>query len=400
LIISVLTQNIQEMKEMKETQVVIVGAGLAGLYAALQLERANIAYVLLEAQPRLGGRILSLPISDKGTGSGDGVLGVDLGPTWFWPHQERMIRLCFEMGVQVMEQHVAGDVLHQHSPAQVARHRAGAPGMVSYRLRGGMQTLVAAIAARLDPQRLRLAHGVTSLERRADGWLVTASDTGESDTGAARHFSAQHVLLAAPPRMLMERLNLSTSLQTLLPASLSASLLAALAATPTWMAAQSKFVAVYAAPFWRDAGLSGQAQSRVGPMVEIHDASASTESGFALFGFIGVPAGVRRQHSADAMKQACVAQLTEVFGADAQNPIATYLKDWAQDEWAASAEDLTQSPQHPALDLAPWLPELNRLNLHFVGSECACEEGGYLEGALRAVDAWALSSAPALIAKA
>ena len=383
--ITVLTQNTQGM------QVVIVGGGLAGLYAALQLERVGIAYVLLEAQPRLGGRILSLPISDKGTGSGVSDVGVDLGPTWFWPHQQRMIRLCRDMGVQVIEQHVAGDVLHQHSSAQVTRQRSGAPGMLSYRLAGGMQTLATAIAARLDPQRLRLAHAVTRLERLGDGWLVTASDAGESNAGEPRHFSAQQVLLAAPPRTLLQHLDLSASLRALLPASLSASLLTALAATPTWMAAQAKFVAVYEAPFWRHAGLSGQAHSRVGPMVEIHDASASHESGFALFGFIGVEAHVRSGHSADAMKRACIAQLTAVFGVDAQRPVATYLKDWAQDEWTASAQDLTQSPQHPALDLSPWLPELQRLNLHFVGSECAVEEGGYLEGALRAVDACALS---------
>ena len=163
--ITVLTQNTQGM------QVVIVGGGLAGLYAALQLERVGIAYVLLEAQPRLGGRILSLPISDKGTGSGVRDVGVDLGPTWFWPHQQRMIRLCRDMGVQVIEQHVAGDVLHQHSSAQVTRQRSGAPGMLSYRLAGGMQTLATAIAARLEANergrgRLRRARNGEAIHRR------------------------------------------------------------------------------------------------------------------------------------------------------------------------------------------------------------------------------------------
>ena len=64
--ITVLTQNTQGMQDM---QVVIVGGGLAGLYAALQLERVGIAYVLLEAQPRLGGRILSADIR-QGDGLG------------------------------------------------------------------------------------------------------------------------------------------------------------------------------------------------------------------------------------------------------------------------------------------------------------------------------------------
>jgi monoamine oxidase len=362
--ISVMTQD---------TQVVIVGGGLAGLYAALQLEQANIPYVLLEAQPRLGGRILSLPLAD------DSAFGVDLGPTWFWPHQARMMRLCCEMGVRVFEQHVAGDVLRQQSPSQVTRHAAGAPAMLSYRLEGGMQALVGAVAGRLNPCSRYLGHAVTQLERRHDDWLVTAHHAG-----APRHFSAQHVLLAAPPRKLMQHLDLSPWL----PASLSA----ALAATPTWMAAQAKFVAVYATPFWRHAGLAGQVYSRVGPMVEIHDASAATESGYALFGFIGVAPSVRSQHGADAMKEACIRQLTAVFGVDAQRPVATYLKDWALDDWVVSHQDLTSSPQHPALDLSAWLPDLKRLNLHFVGSEFSAEEGGYLEGALCAVEAFTLAS--------
>lgn len=350
-----------------------MGGGLAGLYAAYQLEQANIPYVLLEAQARFGGRILSLPAVQ------DAAFGVDLGPTWFWPHQARMMRLCDEMGIRIFEQYVAGDVLYHEDSAQATHRRAGAVAMLSYRLEGGMQSLVTAVAARLSPRRLKQAHPVTKLERREDGWLVTASHTGEP-----RQFVAQRLVLAAPPRKLIQHLDLSQWL----PARLSD----ALSATPTWMAAQAKFVAVYATPFWRHAGLSGQVFSRVGPMAEIHDASVTSDSGFALFGFIGVPASVRSQHSMDALKEACIRQLINLFGVEARKPAVTYLKDWAQDDWVVSNRDLGESPQHPDLNLSRWLPELNRLKLDFVGSEFSSEEGGYLEGALCAVEAFKVSS--------
>ena len=94
------------------------------------------------------------------------------------------------------------------------------------------------------------------------------------------HFVAQHLVLAAPPRKLAPML----TTQPRLPPGLHK----ALAANPTWVGAQSKFLAVYVTPFWRQACLSGQAFSRVGPMDEVHDASATAHAGHAPFGFIGV----------------------------------------------------------------------------------------------------------------
>jgi len=123
-------------------------------------------------------------------------------------------------------------------------------------------------------------------------------------------------------------------------------------------------------------------------MVEIHDASSSPQAGHALFGFLGVPAHVRRQHGQAALETACLAQLSAIFGAQASNPRTMALKDWAQDEWIVSDQDLSEAPQHPDLNLGPWFAELSRLGLHFVGSEYASEEAGYLEGALCAVDAF------------
>lgn len=58
---------------MIQTRIVIVGAGLSGLYAAYLLEQANITdYLVLEARNRLGGRIYTQH-------------GFDLGATCIWP---------------------------------------------------------------------------------------------------------------------------------------------------------------------------------------------------------------------------------------------------------------------------------------------------------------------------
>lgn len=97
---------------------------------------------------------------------------------------------------------------------------------------------------------------------------------------------------------------------------------------PTWIGAQSRFVAVYVTPFWRQACLSGQAFSRVGPMVEVHDASATADAGYAPFGFVGVPVSMPRQHSPDALKSTCLAQLTAIVGSAASQALdsSAYMK--------------------------------------------------------------------------
>lgn len=351
----------------KPAPALIVGGGLAGLYAAHRLEKAKIPYVLWEAQPRWGGRILSLPIE------GDANLGVDLGPTWFWPHQRRIQRLCTELGVASFEQPVAGDVMYQLTPGQAPQRTAGAGPMLSYRLENGMQALISALVKRLAPQALKLNHALTSLTRSGEVWVATSNHMGETLC-----LEVGQLIVATPPRRVA----------TLLRPHLPSRLYAELNATPTWMAAQAKFVAVYETPFWRQAGLAGQVFSRVGPMVEIHDASSSPQAGHALFGFLGVPAHVRRQHGQAALEAACLTQLSAIFGAQASNPRTMALKDWAQDEWIVSDQDLSEAPQHPDLNLGPWFAELSRLGLHFVGSEYASEEAGYLEGALCAVDAF------------
>ena len=93
----------QTTARAESTQALVVGGGLAGLYAAWQLKKAGTDCLLLEAAPRLGGRILSQPIAPGSP------LGVDLGPMWFWPHQKRLQRLCQELGLPTFEQPTNGN---------------------------------------------------------------------------------------------------------------------------------------------------------------------------------------------------------------------------------------------------------------------------------------------------
>jgi len=72
------------------TDVVIVGAGLAGLSAARALQRAGKQVVVLEARERVGGRTHSIDV---------GGARLDVGGQWIGPTQHRMVALARALGL-------------------------------------------------------------------------------------------------------------------------------------------------------------------------------------------------------------------------------------------------------------------------------------------------------------
>lgn len=89
--------------ERREADVCVVGAGYAGLTAALRLTQAGRSAVVLEARDRVGGRVWTERLPD-GT-------PIDRGGAWLGPGQDRLYALAGEMGVATYPTFVAGDHL-------------------------------------------------------------------------------------------------------------------------------------------------------------------------------------------------------------------------------------------------------------------------------------------------
>ncbi len=344
---------------MTETRIAIIGGGLAGLYAAYRLGKLGIAFDLFEARNRLGGRIHS-------TESG----GFDLGPSWFWPDfQLRMHNLVSELGLPVFEQYTAGATMLEDRAAGAVRGAGYLPGNTSMRVEGGTSQLVRALESLIPPEHLYLNAALQAVHLDEQAVSLVFADTPDQ---LPRY---SHVWLALPPR-------LAAAIQ--FSPSLPKHDLQGLMAVPTWMAAHAKYVARYAEPFWREAGLSGDGFSRIGPMAEIHD--ACNERGAALFGFLGVNAAQRASLSASELKAACRAQLVRLFGEQAAAPIDDSLYDWATDPYTATEQDRVSLGEHGSLDSGFRLAKPWADRVHFIGSEAAVEQGGYMEGALAAVE--------------
>lgn len=92
---------------IREAEVVVVGAGLAGLSAARSLRSAGRDVVVIEARNRVGGRTLNEPI-------GDGKI-VEIGAQWVGPTQDRVIGLIGELGLTTFPTHAAGTNLFERA---------------------------------------------------------------------------------------------------------------------------------------------------------------------------------------------------------------------------------------------------------------------------------------------
>ncbi len=353
---------------MNVTETIIVGGGLSGLFTAFKLQELNIPYLLLEAKSSFGGRIAGCKTSPGSD------MSVDLGPTWFWPHQEMIKQLLTQLQIGWFEQYSKGGALYQkHPDALPTRIQSSAGGMTSCRVRGGLQQLILALAEQLEQSNIKTEYAVTGVRKSGDKWLVKTVHRDEEQT-----FSANQLILAIPPRLIVKYLTPEQYMSEQLTNDLQAQ--------QTWMSGQAKFIATYNNPFWRENGLAGQAFSQVGPMVEIHDASSDTESNFALFGFIGLQSDVRSQLSIDQLKSQCIEQLGAIFGSEALDAEISCLKDWAQDKWVATDLDVMEPPRHATFPMLQHKKELESLKLHLAASEFAQFEAGYLEGALSASD--------------
>jgi monoamine oxidase len=366
---------------MLTASVAVVGGGLSGLYAAFRLQQTGIKdYVLLEARSVLGGRILSVPANGDSTIENGVIAGVpdrlDLGPTWFWPAlQPQLDNVLHDLGLSRFEQHLVGDTMVERSRQQAPeRVRGYADSVGSMRLAGGMASLIDTLAARLDAANIRTGETVRALRHRNAHVEVESEDSG----GNTKTLCVKHVLFAVPPRLAEANIEFSPALPP--------PLVRQWRSTATWMAPHAKYVASYETPFWRAQGLSGEARSACGPLVEMHDASMQGGSA-ALFGFFGIPANIRARVPDDTLRAHCRAQLVRLFGPLAEVPKADFIKDWARDPYTATADDIDGTLQHLTAAAANASQEPWSGCLTGIASEWSAQFPGYIAGAVEAAAA-------------
>ena len=138
------------------TDVIVVGAGMAGLTAAEVLLREGCRVQVLEARDRVGGRLRNHTLADGSV--------VEVGGQWLGPSQHRANALARRLGLALHPTHSDGEHLVEHGGG-VTRYRGDIP-----RINPAVLADVGVAMARLNRMARTVPAAAPWTAPRADRW--------------------------------------------------------------------------------------------------------------------------------------------------------------------------------------------------------------------------------------
>ncbi len=142
-----------------------------------------------------------------------------------------------------------------------------------------------------------------------------------------------------------------------------------------------KCVVGYARPFWREAGLSGEAYQRRGTVRAVVDLCEPDGGSPALLAFVVADEAARWGEREIAERRAAVIdELTALFGAPAAEPTGMIEHDWTRAPWSQGC--VASLPPGALSGGAAWRAAHGRV--HVAGTESARAWPGHMEGAIEA----------------
>ncbi len=429
----------------EQVDVVVVGAGFAGLSAARDLTRAGTSVLVVEANDRVGGRTLSEDVSGGNI--------VEHGGQWIGPGQDRIAALAKEVGVETFPTFGAGleDLAFTGGIRASAGGGPGGAEVVAAIV--AIEQLVAEIpldapweapdAAALDAKTVEswLRENVRAEEARATiRLLVEAVFSCQAEDLSMLHFlfygrsggsltrlflteggaqqdrldGGTHLVARRVAAQLGDRVRLSSPVRTIRQTSDGVNVEGddfrvggqrVIVAVPPPMAVRISYEppmpplrdqltqrlamgsvikahAIYETPFWRDAGLSGRVVSDTGPLKIVFDNTPLSGSPGMLLGFFeGTEARIYGARPLEERREAALACLTRYFGSAAAHPIDYIDHDWG-------AEPFIRGAYAAILPTGAWTNFGRALRepvgrVHWAGTETSTISFGYIDGAVR-----------------
>ncbi|UCE70299.1 MAG: FAD-dependent oxidoreductase [Flavobacteriaceae bacterium] len=343
---------------MIRPDILIIGAGLTGLCLHHFLKDSPFKIHLVEARPRVGGRIH--------TKHPEGGPPLEMGATWLGAKHTRLVELLKSLDLKVFPQKLGTNAIYEWistSPHQlVALPENEEP---SYRLRGGTSALIDALAREVGPASLYLGEPVEKITLTPDGIQAI---TGK------RIFQARAIVSTLPPNLLLNQVNI----QPELPGELTG----VMEKTHTWMGESIKFALSYKEAFWREPISSGTVFSNVGPVTELYDHSSFAEDSYALKGFFnGTYASLKRSER-EAM---VMGQLRRYYGNRVDDHTGYHEAVWAREPFTYAPYETHVLPHQNNGHQLYQKPYLDG-KLIVAGSETASLYPGYMEGAIRSAE--------------
>jgi monoamine oxidase len=99
------------MERKQDADVVVVGAGIAGLTAARELKDAGYSVIVLEARDRVGGRTVGHTLKN-------GVV-IEIGGQWVGPNQTGVLKLIDQLGLETFHTYAEGESILVHNGERI-----------------------------------------------------------------------------------------------------------------------------------------------------------------------------------------------------------------------------------------------------------------------------------------
>lgn len=335
-------------------RVVIIGGGLSGLTLAYLLGKKGIQAQILEASPRLGGRIQTI--------KGKNDTPLELGATWFSDIHPNLLELIDELGLQKYPQFSRGISFFKTKSFEPAQQFfVPEAESSSYRIAGGTQSLIERLSKNIEPKNITLNAKVNSIKEFNDELLI--------ETNSGQTFHADKAIVCLPPQLAISSIQYQPNLGTEVEHIFSN--------VQTWMLGSIKFVLEYEEAFWRQNGQSGMLYSHTGMVGEMYDHSNFEEN---KFGFTGFLSGAAAIYSQEMRKELLLQQLHEFFGDKILSPLSYFDKIWT-DEYISGENQIIHRPHQNNGHKLLQDSYLGR-KLYFSSTETSSSYPGYMEGAV------------------
>lgn len=348
---------------MKKAKVIIIGAGLCGLYTAFLLQKKGIEILLLEANTRTGGRIKTI--------TGTTAVTMEMGATWFGNQHSHLLEVLRSLEIPYFKQHTQGISLFETmSFVPPQKFEISDSEEPSFRIEGGTETLIKRLISEIGIQNIKTNTKITVIKEENNHLIVTDSD--------GKSYSADKVISTIPPNLLVN--------SVVFEPNLPENFIQLAKKTHTWMGESIKFAVEYKTPFWKQNNYSGTLFSQASIIQEMYDHSTADNSGFALKGFLNGGTAVL---SMEERKEKVIAQLTTFFGPEAKDYVAYFENVWRKEPLTFQPyEQLVLAHQNNGHSL--FKKPFQNGKLYVSGAESATQNPGYMDGAIAAAKTIAL----------
>ncbi|MEU0405199.1 flavin monoamine oxidase family protein [Streptomyces sp. NPDC006197] len=159
---------------MTSSDIVVIGAGLAGLTAARAIRAAGRSVTVLEARDRVAGRNLGHHLVNG--------VPVEMGGQWIGPTQTEVLKLITEFGLETFPTYDAGSAvtLYDGTPTTYSDETFGLSEEAAVEV-GRLQGELEALAGTVSLSSPWLSPQAAELDRKTvDEWLRTKTDNAEA----------------------------------------------------------------------------------------------------------------------------------------------------------------------------------------------------------------------------